>query len=132
MTANPSGLTDLKVVLWRLPADHIPTTGNIAALDVAWEQNPGMLQHLADGWIVQSHTITALPDSLLLSLVLARPIAVPDTPAGALTWTHPSGTPTHRIRIPSPAAALTPPPELLLWPDGQVTWDKPGYGPGAK
>jgi hypothetical protein len=132
MTDELTAMNDLKLVLWRLPLEHLPATGNLAALDVAWEKNPAMLEHLSDGWVVKSHTLTPLADSLLFSLVLEKPIVVPDTLTSLATGAVAGNSitdvtePVHRVTLDTGPGPLTPPPELLLWEDGTVTWSTPG------
>lgn len=67
-------MIERSVVLWRMPASQIPaTSGDIAALNVAFADKPELLDLMGADRQVVSHNLTPLPDGdYLLSLFLER------------------------------------------------------------
>ena len=73
---------DYRLILWKLPAAHIPArTGDISKLDVDFASAPDLFDTLNEGFTPLSYTLNRLGDEVLLTILLTRPIRVPDTAA---------------------------------------------------
>lgn len=73
-------MNEMKLATWRFPLGQMPPdTHSAAMLNIDMASHPELLGHLAD-WTAVSHTLTQTYDGdMLLSVLLTRCVAVPDT-----------------------------------------------------